>query len=105
MACFGTRFEDKTALRIRDLQTGNERWLAYPVQKDDQESQATMGVLPNMSFTPDSKNLIVFYGGKINKIPIDGGESSIIPFKVKETVELGPELKFDYDISDDSEMI
>ena len=102
---FGTRFEDKTALRIRDLQTGNERWLAYPVQKDDQESQATMGVLPNMSFTPDSKNLIVFYGGKINKIPIDGGESSIIPFQVKETVELGPELKFDYDISDDSEMI
>ena len=30
-----------------------------------------MGVLPNMSFTPDSQNLIAFYGGKINKIPIN----------------------------------
>ena len=102
---YGTRFEDKTALRLRDLQTGEEKWLAFPVQKDDQESQATMGVLPNMSFTPDSNNLIVFYGGKINNIPINGNESSIIPFYVKEKVEIGPELKFDYEISDDKEMI
>ena len=101
---YGTRYEDKTALRIRDLKTGDERWLAYPVQKDDQESQATMGVLPNMSFTPDSQNLIASYGGKINKIPLNGGASSVIPFEVDETVELGPELKFDYPISDSKEM-
>jgi len=101
---YGTRYEDKTALRIRDLKTGDERWLAYPVQKDDQESQATMGVLPNMSFTPDSQNLIAFYGGKINKIPINGGASSIIPFEVDEKIELGPQLKFDYPISDSKEM-
>jgi Tol biopolymer transport system component len=98
---YGTRFEDQTALRIRDLHTGDERWLAFPVQKDDQESQATLGVLPNMSFTPDSKSLIAFYGGKINKIPINGGESSIISFSVNEKIEIGPELKFDYEISDD----
>jgi len=101
---YGTRYEDKTALRIRDLKTGNERWLAYPVQKDDQESQATMGVLPNMSFTPDSQNLIASYGGKINNIPINGGAASIIPFEVDEKVELGPQLKFDYPISDSKEM-
>ena len=101
---YGTRYEDKTALRIRDLKTGDERWLAYPVQKDDQESQATMGVLPNMSFTPDSQNLIASYGGKINKIPINGGASSIIPFEVDEKIELGPQLKFDYPISDSKEM-
>ena len=98
---YGTRFEDQTALRIRDLHTGDERWLAFPVQKDDQESQATLGVLPNMSFTPDSKSLIAFYGGKINKIPINGEESSIISFSVNEKIEIGPELKFDYEISDD----
>jgi Tol biopolymer transport system component/imidazolonepropionase-like amidohydrolase len=101
---YGTRFEDKTALRIRDLKTGEEKWLAFPVQKDDQESQATLGVLPNMSFTPDSNYLIVFYGGKINKISIMNGTSSIIPFKVDEIVEVGPELKFDYAISDEKIM-
>ena len=67
---YGTRYEDKTALRIRELSTGNEKWLAFPIQKDDQESQASMGVLPNMTFTPDSKYLLLSYGGKINKIDV-----------------------------------
>ena len=102
---YGTRYEDKTALRIRDIETGYEKWLAFPVQKDDQESQATMGVLPNMTFTPDSKYLILSYGGKINKIDINEGTSSEIPFQIEETVEVGPELKFDYNISDDKSMI
>jgi Tol biopolymer transport system component len=101
---YGTRYEDKTALRIRNLKTGDERWLAFPIQKDDQESQATMGVLPGMAFTPDSKNLIASYGGKINKIPINGGASSVIPFEVNEKIAVGPELKFDYPISDSNEM-
>ncbi len=102
---YGTRYEDKTALRIRDLETGYEKWLAFPVQKDDQESQATMGVLPNMAFTPDSKYLILSYGGKINKIDINESTSSEIPFQIDETIEVGPELKFDYEISDDKSMI
>ena len=102
---YGTRYEDKTALRIRNLETGYEKWLAFPVQKDDQESQATMGVLPNMAFTPDSKNLILSYGGKINKIDINEGKSYEIPFQINETIEVGPELKFDYKISDEKSMI
>ena len=102
---YGTRYEDKTALRIRNLETGYEKWLAFPVQKDDQESQATMGVLPNMAFTPDSKNLILSYGGKINKIDINEGKSYEIPFQINETIEVGPELKFDYEISDEKSMI
>ena len=102
---YGTRYEDKTALRIRNLETGYEKWLAFPIQKDDQESQATMGVLPNMTFTPDSKYLILSYGGKINKIDINEGTSVEIPFQINETLEVGPELKFDYNISDDKSMI
>ena len=33
---YGSRFEDKTGLVIRNLSTGDEHWLAYPVQRDDQ---------------------------------------------------------------------
>ena len=64
-----------------------------------------MGVLPNMAFTPDSKYLILSYGGKINKIDINESTSSEIPFQIDETIEVGPELKFDYEISDDKSMI
>ena len=52
---YGSRYNDQTGLILRDMKTNEEKWLAYPVQRDEQESIAPMGVLPAMSFTPDSK--------------------------------------------------
>ena len=97
---YGTRFEDKTGLILRNVATGDEKWLAYPIQRDDQESIATMGVLPGMTFTPDSKALLASYGGKINRIPLDGTKASEIPFSVNVDLELGPEVSFKYPVYD-----
>src|SRR5215469_6428886 len=97
---YGSRFEDKTGLVLRNLATGDEKWLAYPVQRDDQESISTMGVLPGMAFTPDSKAVVAAYGGKIHRIPIDGSAPSEIPFSVDLRLELGPRLEFKYPVSD-----
>ena len=102
---YGTRFEDKTGLILRNLKSGDEKWLAYPVQHDDQESIATMDVLPGMTFTPDSKWLITSYAGKIYKILVVGGDAINIPFEVDVNLELGPELDFDYPISDEADFI
>lgn len=97
---YGTRFEDKTGLILRDLKSGDEKWLAYPVQRDDQESIAVSGVLPGMSFTPDSKYLLASFGGKINKVDIATGNSTVIPYEVDGKLELGPEVLFKYPIKD-----
>ena len=97
---YGSRYEDKTGLVIRDLKTGDEKWLAYPVQRDEQESIAPLGVLPAMAFTPDSKFLIASYGGKFYRIPVDGTVISEIPFTAKIELELGPKLEFKYPVSD-----
>jgi len=97
---YGSRFEDKTGLVIRNLTTGDEHWLAYPVQRDDQESIATMGVLPGMAFTPDSKAVIASYGGKIHRIPVDDGAPAEIPFSVDLELEMGPRLAFKFPVSD-----
>lgn len=102
---YGTRYNTQTGLMKRNLQTGEESWLAYPVQRDEQESIAPLGVYPPMSFTPDNKNLIVYYGGKINSVPIEGGEAKQIPFEINEEVDLGPEVKFNYPIKDDKTFI
>lgn len=102
---YGTRFEDKTGLIIRELSTGNESWLAYPVQRDDQESIAVGGVLPAMAFTPDNKYLLASFGGKINKIDIVNGNSVVIPFEVDGKLELGPEVFFKYPIKDTSHLL
>ena len=97
---YGSRYEDKTGLVLRNLATGDEKWLAYPVQRDDQESIATMGVLPGMAFTPDSKAVVAAYGGKIHRIPLDGGAPVEIPFSVDLRLEMGPRLAFKYPVSD-----
>lgn len=101
---YGTRWNDQTGLKARNLSTGDEKWLAYPVQRDEQESIAPLGVLPAMSFTPDSKNLVASYGGKIYSIPVTGGNAVNIPFEVDTELELGPQLKFNYPVSDDPMM-
>ena len=97
---YGSRWNDKTGLVSRNLINGKEKWLAYPIQRDDIESQNTLGTLPVMTFSPDSKFLIASYGGKINKIPIEGGKAVNIPFIIEEEIELGPQLRFNYPIKD-----
>ena len=97
---YGSRFEDKTGLVLRNLENSEEKWLAYPVQRDEQESIAPLGVLPAMTFTPDSKAILASYGGKIHRIPIDGSAITEIPFEVDVNLELGPRLEFKYPVSD-----
>lgn len=102
---YGSRYNDQTGLLIRDLSTGDEKWLAYPVQHDEQESIAPLGVLPAMSFTPDSKNVVASYGGKFYSIPVAGGNAVNIPFQMETDFLLGPLVDFKYPIKDDKEMI
>ena len=70
---YATRFEQRTGLRLRDLQTGQDRWLAYPVQRDEQESTYTRDLFPGYAFTPDGKTLIFTSGGGIRRVPIGKG--------------------------------
>ena len=99
---YGTRHEEHTGLRLRELATGEERWLAYPVTRDDQESVASSDVLPGMSFTPDSTEVVVSYGGKIWRVPIaEGGEPVAVPFRVQTELDIGPELAFKYPVSNE----
>jgi len=89
---YATRFETETGLRIRDLNSGAEHWLKYPVQRDDQESLFTRDFLPNYAFTPDGKEVVAAYGGKIHRINVADGSDTEIPFTAKISRELGPDL-------------
>jgi Tol biopolymer transport system component len=91
---YGTRFETDTGLRIRDLTTGEDRWLKYPVQRDDQESRATRDLLPNYAFTPDGRAVVLSYGGKIHSVNVETGTARTIPFTAKVSQEAGPLLDF-----------
>ncbi len=91
---YGTRHDAATGLRIRELATGNERWLAWPVQRDEMESRAPLDVLPGYAFTPDSRAIVVSYGGEIWRVPVDGAAATKIPFEAEVKLDIGPEVKF-----------
>ena len=97
---YGSRYQDKTGLILRNMKTGEEKWLAYPVQRDEQESIAPLGVLPGMAFTPDSKFVLTSYNGKLWKISVPDGKATEIPFTVNLSLEMGPRLDFKYPVTD-----
>ena len=97
---YGTRHEDATGLRARDLATGDERWLVYPVQRDDMESRATLDLLPGYAFTPDGAALVASFGGRLWRVPLDGGDPVEIAFEAEVVVHAGPRLDFDYPVED-----
>lgn len=97
---YATRHETKTGLRVRDLETGEERWLAHPVTRDDQESVASRDTMPGYTFMPDGRSLIVPVDGKIQRIDFETGKRSPIPFTVKIEAEIGPRVYFQSRIDD-----
>jgi Tol biopolymer transport system component/imidazolonepropionase-like amidohydrolase len=93
---YGTRYETETGLRIKDLKTDDDRWLKYPIQRDDEETffHPSSDIIPRYAFTPDGSALLTSYGGKINRIEIANGRSSVVPFKVHVSMDIGPLLDY-----------
>src|SRR5262249_61021809 len=87
---FGTRVDNQTGLRIRDLATGEERWLKLPVQRDEQESRYTRDLIPGCAFTPDGKFVLAVYGGEVHKEDAVLRGHTIIPIPVPGALPPGP---------------
>ena len=89
---YGTRYKTDTGLRVRNLETGAERWLVTPVTRDDQESRASRDTLPGYAFMPDGKSLIVPIGGKLQRVDFETGQSRVIPMTVNVAAEIAPRV-------------
>ena len=87
---YGTRYDTQTGLRIRNLESGQDRWLKYPVQRDDMESAATRDLLPGYAFLPGGKEIVTALDGKIQRLDVETGAARVIPFTAKVQQELGP---------------
>src|SRR5271155_4242559 len=89
-----TRYETESGLRLRNLQTGEDRWVRYPITRDDQESRFTRDLFPGYAFLPDGKEIVYNQDGKIRRLNLTSGAESIIPFTAQVSQELGPKLDF-----------
>ncbi len=99
---YATRHDARPALKLLDLETGDDRWLVLDVQRDDSQGGGSRDrdVYPGSAFTPDSRALITSWGGTIRRVEIPSGEVSEIPFSADVALEMGPLVQFDYPIND-----
>lgn len=95
---YGTRHETQTGLRIRDLETGADRWLVYPVQRDQIETGGSPArdLYPNYAFTPDGQWVLYTADGGIRKVRVSTGQVETIPFEADVTLAVGPDLTEPY---------
>ena len=98
---YASRFHADTGLRLRDLYSGEEKWLLYPVQLDVQGAQhASWDLMPGSTFTPDSQFLITTIEGKLWRVSIPTGKKAPIPFTVRVEQPMGPPVRYELRVDD-----
>ncbi len=91
---FARRVRFKTVLFTKDLVSGHERPLYDGLDRDMQETWAVHGVYPGMAWTPDSRAIVLWAGGKIRRVERESRQASVIPFHVKGTRKMARALHF-----------
>ncbi|HEY0044772.1 MAG TPA: amidohydrolase family protein [Allosphingosinicella sp.] len=79
------REREKSKLYVKDLRSGEERKIYDDLDQDMQETWAVEGAYPNMDWTPDSRALVFWAGGKIRRVNMDGTGAAEIPFQVSDS--------------------
>lgn len=82
---FVRRIRAKSALFLKDLESGAERPLYRDIDQDLQEVWGVQGLYPNMDWTPDSMSIVFWADGGIKRIDIETLEVSDIPFHVSDS--------------------
>ena len=82
---FVRRDKDQSQLWVKNIASGREQMIYGNLDLDVQETWAVTGVYPNMDWTPDSRSIVFWAGGKIRRVNADGSGVSDIPFSVDDT--------------------
>jgi Tol biopolymer transport system component len=99
---YATRAGERTALRIRDLSTHEDRWLVDEIQRDDQEGYAPNDILPGYAFTPDSREVVFYGGGKIHRVNVETRDVTGVPFTVDVELDMAARTQVPLRAVDDS---
>ena len=99
---FISRDDFQSNLYLYDLKSGKESLVYEGLDRDMQETWAIHGVYPNMAWLPESKGLVFWSGGKINKLNLANKKTSVIPFHVNTEKKIQTALRFQQNIDQDN---
>ena len=74
-------FGPRSALWLRDMNTGTERVVMDPIEVEMAEQYGTPRILPGYSWATDSKSIVISQGGKLHRLWTDSGKVENIPFE------------------------
>ena len=94
---FVRRIRNQSSIFLKDLITGREFPIYQSLDRDMQETWAIHGVYPTLAWTPDSKALFFWAGGKLQRLEAVTQVASEIPFHVKTTKSMRKAVKFKHD--------
>ena len=95
---FVRRVRYKSTLFVRDLESGVDRPVWNGLERDMQETWAIHGVYPGMAWTPDSKSVVVWAGGRIHRVDVASKNVADVPFHVKSELQTATAARFRIDV-------
>jgi Tol biopolymer transport system component len=76
----GHRFGPRTALWLRDLETGAERVLMDPISIAIESGSKATRILPGYAWSRDGRSIVLSQDGEIRRLDVATGDVSTIPF-------------------------
>ena len=90
-----------SALYVKDLDSGLERPLYEHLDRDLQETNGSQGNTPAVAWTPDSRSLVFWAGGKIRRVDRETRQARVIPVRVRAEKKVAPALRFPVAVAPD----
>jgi Tol biopolymer transport system component len=79
----GHSFGPRTALWLRDLETGSERIVMDPISLAVESGSKNIRIIPGYAWSADGSSIVLWQGGKIRRLDLASGEVSTIPFRAR----------------------
>jgi Tol biopolymer transport system component len=92
---YASRHLNDTGLRLRDLNSGDDQWLLFPVDRDGHDGAYYANLMPRYTFTSDDRALILSLGGKIKRLELSDRKLTDIPFTAQVELDIGPQTRIE----------
>ncbi|MFV0388004.1 MAG: amidohydrolase family protein [Pyrinomonadaceae bacterium] len=96
---FIRRIRNKTALFIKDFDTGTEEPIYAEMERDMQEGFGSEGYYAYFDWTPKSDSIVFWTGGKFHKIDVASQKLTDIPVNVSADVKFTDAVRFPVNVS------
>ncbi|MGH7341557.1 MAG: TolB family protein, partial [Candidatus Rokuibacteriota bacterium] len=91
-----------SALYLKDMATGKEWSLFVGLDRDLQETDGSHGNAPGFAWTPDSRAIVAWAGGRFHRVDVETKQATVIPVRVRTTRKVNTALRFPVTVAPDT---